>query len=106
MSNNVNHFAMVENFVEKYIPVRIQSQISQTLQQCLPYKEVQQLAEYERAKFKEMHQSILDDDGKPDLLKNLRDIRFNMKDIDFDNYQSLTLLDRNSRPQLNAANTA
>ena len=23
MSNNVNHFAMVENFVEKYIPVRI-----------------------------------------------------------------------------------
>ena len=31
LENNTNHFAMVENFVEKYIPVRIQSQISESL---------------------------------------------------------------------------
>jgi hypothetical protein len=29
--NNENHFAMVENFVEKYLPIGIQTQISNTL---------------------------------------------------------------------------
>ena len=35
--NNSNHFAMVENFIEKYLPLQIQSQISVTLQACLPF---------------------------------------------------------------------
>lgn len=29
IDNHGNHFAMVENFVEKYIPIRIQSTISE-----------------------------------------------------------------------------
>ena len=28
--NHENHYAMLENFVEKYIPIRIQSQMSET----------------------------------------------------------------------------
>lgn len=31
IDNHGNHFAMVENFVEKYIPIRIQSTISEVL---------------------------------------------------------------------------
>lgn len=31
MKKQENHFMMIENFIEKYIPVRIQSQISETL---------------------------------------------------------------------------
>lgn len=73
--NHGNHFAMVENFVEKYIPIRIQSQISEALQLVLPFKEAQTLHAYEKDKFKELHQIILDDDGVPDLFKALRQIR-------------------------------
>jgi hypothetical protein len=31
VENNTNHFAMIENFIDKYQPVRIQTMISETL---------------------------------------------------------------------------
>lgn len=80
---------MVENFVEKYIPVRIQSQISETLQQVLPYKETQTLAAYEKLRFGEMHQIILDDDGYPNLFEKFKQIRFDIGKIDVNNYQGI-----------------
>ena len=70
--NHGNHFAMVENFVEKYIPVRIQSQISETLQQVLPYKEAQTLAAFEKLRFNEMHAIILEDDGMPHIFEKIQ----------------------------------
>ena len=36
IENHGNHFAMVENFVEKYVPIRIQSTISEALAYILP----------------------------------------------------------------------
>jgi len=83
---------MVENFVEKYIPVRIQSQISETLQTVLPYKEIETLLKYEKDKFKDLHQTILDDDGIPDLFKSLRQIRMTVGYRDkgkFDDYEGV-----------------
>ena len=50
-----NHFAMVENFVEKYIPVRIQSQISETLRRLLGEEDLRELDRYEEEKFHRMH---------------------------------------------------
>ena len=46
---------MVENFVEKYIPIRIQSTVSEVLAYTLPYKEKQKLQEYDKKKFNELH---------------------------------------------------
>lgn len=48
---------MLENFVEKYVPIRIQSQISDTLSNCLGgvRKCLASLAEFEKNKFAEMH---------------------------------------------------
>lgn len=51
MENYGNHFAMVENFVEKYIPIRIQSTISEALCVVLPYKIRMKLADFEKKKF-------------------------------------------------------
>ena len=51
IDNHGNHFAMVENFVEKYIPIRIQSTISEVLAFVLPYKEKLRLAEFDKKKF-------------------------------------------------------
>ena len=89
--NNGNHFAMVENYVEKYLPVRIQGQISETLQQALDYKETARLVKYEKAKFMELHAVILMDDGVPRLYERIKDIRFELDNIDFKNYQGLML---------------
>lgn len=61
---------MVENFVEKFIPVRIQSQISETLNECLKGMDqvLDRLYTYEKGRLLEMHQVILDDDGVPNLM--------------------------------------
>ena len=63
---------MVENFVEKYVPIRIQSQVGKTLHAVLkPFVPhyIEKLEEYEEEIFGEMHQVVLDDDGMPDLHK-------------------------------------
>ena len=55
--NHENHFAMVENFVEKFIPVRIQAQISETIHDLFmnnPHK-IERLEDYEKGKFLEFH---------------------------------------------------
>lgn len=87
--NHGNHFAMVENFIDKYVPVLIQSQISETLQIALPYKEVTELVEYEKTITKKFHEAILNDDGMPDLVSKLNKIKANLAAIDFSNYQGI-----------------
>jgi hypothetical protein len=46
---------MVENFVEKYIPIRIQSSISEVLSYILPYKERNKLSDFDKKRFMELH---------------------------------------------------
>ena len=74
---------MVENFVEKYVPIRIQSTISEVFQYILPYKERIKLSEFEKKKFAELHQIILEDDGIPKLAEQLKQIRMKMDDKSF-----------------------
>jgi hypothetical protein len=52
-----NHFAMVENFVEKFVPVRIQGQISETITELFQGNEklIERLQEYEKDKMMEFH---------------------------------------------------
>ena len=58
----------------------------------LPEQAQKQLAAYERGKFKDMHQALLDDDGIPRLCDRLREIRFDMSRLK--NYQGI----RTERP--------
>lgn len=71
-----NHFSMVENFTEKYIPIRIQSQISETLRALLSSNMTDKLDDYEETAMQEMHQRILDDDGVPTLIEDMRAMKF------------------------------
>ena len=57
----------------------------------LPYKETQTLAAFEKLRFNEMHQIILEDDGFPHLYQSIQDIRFDIENIDFNNYQGIKL---------------
>jgi hypothetical protein len=73
-----NQFNTVENFVEKYIPIRIQSQISETMGQVLPRSQLNKLENYEMEKFNELNLKILEDDGSANLASIMREI---MKEV-------------------------
>ena len=76
-----NHFAMVENFVEKYMPIRIQSQLSETLRALLSPAMIDKLDDYEEKTFAKFHSKILDDDGIPELIGQMRAIKFEIDTI-------------------------
>ena len=76
--NNENHFAMVENFVEKYVPIQIQQTIAENLHQCMTDQMKKQYAPYEKRRTGELHEVILQDDGIPKLAEKLKQIRVNL----------------------------
>lgn len=46
--NLENHYAMIENFVEKYIPIQVHAAISETLKACLSEKALVPLGLYDK----------------------------------------------------------
>ena len=60
-----------ENFLEKYLPIFTQSQISETLFHCLPTTNKKKLFFYEEKKFKDLNNDILKDDGNPNLARKM-----------------------------------
>lgn len=59
----------IENYVEKYIPIFIQAQISDTLHNCLPSKSQKKLSMYEDRRFKELNADVLNDEGESQFEK-------------------------------------
>lgn len=49
------------------MPLRIQSQISETMAAVIGRKEKKRLFEFEQFKMQELHNNVLEDTGKPDL---------------------------------------
>lgn len=78
LDEKTNQFNTVENFVEKFIPIRIQSQISETLASFLTRSQMNKLENFEMEKFNELNLRILDDDGSANLQEIMKEI---MKEI-------------------------
>ncbi len=74
LDEKTNQFNTVENFVEKYIPIRIQSQISETLACVLTRSQLNKLENFEMEKFQVLNSVILEDDGGADLKVLMREI--------------------------------
>ena len=72
----------VENFIEKYLPVRIQSQISETLHYLYQGSDLKFLIETEKQIFDRMHQNILVDDGFGDLVRQMNQIHHDLKQLE------------------------
>ena len=60
--------------MEKYIPIRIQSQISETLACILTRSQLNKLENFEMEKFQQLNEVILEDDGSADLKNLMREI--------------------------------
>ena len=63
-----NEFMRLENFMEKYLPLKIQNQISQTLNGVMPANQRGRIKEYEDTKFLELREYLIHDVGLPDLV--------------------------------------
>ena len=55
VEDNTNHFAMIENFVEKYLPIRIQNQLSEVFKSILPFDIKTKYLKYEKNKTLELN---------------------------------------------------
>ena len=64
-----------ESYLEKYLPIFIQCQVSETLHHCLNSSNKSRLHVYEDKKFKEMNNNVLHDDGNPDLQKKIQSMQ-------------------------------
>lgn len=58
-----------DNFLDKYLPIKIQTMIGDTLHKLLPYEEEVRLCGYEEEKFGELREIVLKDNGVPQLEK-------------------------------------
>ena len=74
LQDHHNHTLTIENFIEKYLPIRIQTQISDTVKAITDKKLKKHLEEYEAAKYEELHSAILRDDGDPAIIKHMQNI--------------------------------
>ena len=69
MERKENQICTIENFIDKYQPIRIQSQVSELINQVFdesPYSKL--IATAEKRMFDNLHQTLLIDNGVADLL--------------------------------------
>ena len=72
LEDNKNHSLTIENFMEKYLPIKIQSQISDTVKAVTDKKSRKNLDLYEQHKYEELHSAILEDNGDPTIMTGLK----------------------------------
>jgi len=71
----INHLATIENYVEKYLPAQIQTQVGESLKESLPRKELKKFEDSQKKIFESLNRIILADDGVPDILSRIMQTR-------------------------------
>lgn len=61
-----------ESYLERYLPIFVQAQVSETLHHCLPSSNKRKLYYYEEKKFRDLNNDVLHDDGNPDLQRRIQ----------------------------------
>ena len=63
-----------ENYLEKYLPLYTQSQISEALHSCLSTTNKRRLILFEERKFRDLNNDILQDDGNPNIQRRVEKV--------------------------------
>jgi len=79
---NIN-LQTTDNYLDKYIPFRIQNLISETLDNVIDSHQHKKLTKYEKYKFKKMHDYVLNDEGIPDFDKGYGGVKVYQLDSKF-----------------------
>ena len=67
-----NKLMTMEHFIDKYIPIRIQQQIGETLNTVGTRTILQKLENFEMEKYKNLNEVVLDDEKHPELLERAK----------------------------------
>lgn len=70
----INHVVTHDNFYDKYLPIRTQSQVSETLRAVLSGKERRRLELYDNEKTGLLYQALLCDDGTGNIVELMRNL--------------------------------
>ena len=71
---NINHCITLDNYLEKYLPIRTQGLINETLRSVLGGKERRRLELYDNEKNSLLYQQLLCDDGGGNITGLMRDL--------------------------------
>ena len=67
-----NHCVTLDNYLEKYLPIRTQSQLNDTLRSVLSGKERRRLELYDNEKNSLLYRNLLTDDGSGEIAELMR----------------------------------
>ena len=62
----------MEHFIDKYVPIRIQQQLGETLTAVGNTNLIQKLETFEMEKYKSLNEEVLDDEKNPELLERAK----------------------------------
>ena len=74
---------LIENYMEKYIPITIQEAISNNLRSFIKMEEQEQLDYYIKSRRKELHGVVLDNEEMPDVVHKINAIRMELGRIPY-----------------------
>lgn len=70
----INHVVTHDNFYDKYLPIRTQAQVNETLRAVLSGKERRRLELYDNEKTSLLYQALLCDDGTGNIVELMRNL--------------------------------
>ena len=77
-----------DNYLDKYLPFRLQNFISETLENILSEDSLAKLKDFEKVKYKHMHEKILVDEGVSQLKKSYENTGEFLRENQFVNLES------------------
>ncbi len=69
LESNRNGLVTTENYLEKYLPFRMQNMVSESIHCTFDVPTRRKFVEFEKQKYAKLNDAILKDDGKPNLNK-------------------------------------
>ena len=79
-----NDISTIENFIEKYLPIRVLAQLSDILTAVYrnsESSEMKRLIKYERKKIRHFNEIILNDNGVPNIMKIISEVKFRINNV-------------------------
>ena len=81
IDGNKNNVKRMEHFIDKYIPIRTQQQIGDTLKSVLSQSMLQRLQNFEMEKMNKLNEDLLDDETNPELIDLMRKVASDLMDL-------------------------
>lgn len=76
----LNKIKTMEHFINKYIPIRIQQLIGQTINAIGSQSQLTRMQNYEMEKYKKLNEDVLDDESNPELMDLMRSVAKELTD--------------------------